>query len=62
VTTLGKIRFWLILFVVGLVISGVTAFPLEWEAGLLLRLPMPDGLAAWITRVHTGLAFSAWSR
>jgi hypothetical protein len=55
VTTLGKIRFWLGLFVVGLVVSGLTAFPLEWESGVLLHLPMPDFAAAWLTRVHTGL-------
>ena len=32
-----RIRCWLTLFIIGLVISGLTAFPLEWEVGLLHR-------------------------
>jgi len=52
-------------FVVGLVVSGVTAFPLEWETRLLVDLlhadwsPAPEHLPAlvdWIDRVHTGIA------
>jgi hypothetical protein len=56
-----RIRSWLILFIVGLVLSGVTAFPLESEVRLLSRvvheLPqvVPD-LTAWIDRVHEGLS------
>src|SRR5689334_22141519 len=58
-----RIRFLLLFFIVGLILSGVTAFPLVWEAGVLDRMlgtdsrfvpDLPD-LARWITRVHHGL-------
>lgn len=57
--TLTRIRFWLVLFVVGLVVSGVTAFPLEAETRLLVRLVDADVLpsvARWVSRVHEGIA------
>jgi hypothetical protein len=65
VSTLTRVRVWLALFVVGLVLSGVTAFPLEWETRVLLDVLRSDsvpisqhlpGLVAWIERVHQGLA------
>jgi hypothetical protein len=63
VPLLTRIRAWLVLFITGLVLSGVTAFPLETELRLLADLmhasPVPEhlpGLAAWIDRVHAGLA------
>ncbi|MEE2036450.1 hypothetical protein Q8791_04335 [Nocardiopsis sp. CT-R113] len=61
---LRRIRIWIALFVVGLVISGVTAFPLPAELRLLDTLlsgplaPVAEalpGLAEWITRVREGL-------
>ncbi len=56
---LRRIRVWLAIFVVGLVFSGLTAFPLESEARWLLDLlrsvPAPDPLVTWIERVHEGL-------
>jgi hypothetical protein len=58
--TLTRIRVWLVVFVVGLVASGVTAFPLVTETRLLAEVlhavPAPEGLVAWIDRVHGGLA------
>lgn len=63
-STLTRIRFWLVVFIVGIVISGVTAFPLEWESGLLVRAlhaswsPAPEQLptlVAWLDRVHGGI-------
>ena len=60
-----KIRFYLFLFIVGLILSGLTAFPLKWELELLaqwLGLPevaSPDsyeGLQRWICLVRNGLA------
>lgn len=57
-----KVLLWL--FIIGTVLSGVTAFPLEWEVNLLARmLGAPDvsqpeqfsGLTAWIVRVRNGL-------
>jgi hypothetical protein len=63
VSTLTRVRFWLVLFVIGLAISGVTAFPLEWESRLLVNLlnasPAADHLPVlvdWLERVHRGLA------
>jgi hypothetical protein len=60
---LGWIRFVLGLFVVGLVLSGLTAFPLRWELRLLtswfgdgtvVGTTFP-GLAHWLSRVREGL-------
>jgi hypothetical protein len=59
VATLTRIRVWLILFVVGLVLSGLTAFPLEVESRLLAGIvgsTGPDFLVAWVDRVHEGIA------
>ena len=62
---LNRIRLWLVVFMVGLVISGLTAFPLEHETALLNRLfgvtPVASsiaepGLHTWLRRVHDGLA------
>lgn len=62
--TLTRIRFWLVLFVIGLIVSGVTAFPLESETRLLVRLlhadwsPAPEHfpvLVDWLDRVHNGI-------
>jgi hypothetical protein len=64
VSTLTRVRIWLTLFVVGLVVSGVTAFPLEAETRLLVRLvhadwsPAPKHLPVlvdWLDRVHHGI-------
>jgi hypothetical protein len=60
----SRVRNLLILFIAGLVLSGLTAFPLVWEAGVLrdiagsgtaigARIPL---LAGWIDRVNVGLA------
>lgn len=58
---LRKIRIWITLFIIGLVISGITAFPLLWELNLLAKWVTPeDGVqpsafATWILRVREGL-------
>ena len=63
--TLTRVRVWLVVFVIGLVVSGVTAFPLESETRLLAKLvhadwsPAPEHLPAlvgWVDRVHHGVA------
>ena len=52
-STLTRIRFWLVVFVIGLVLSGVTAFPLVAETDLLVKLvhagwsPLPERLPSW---------------
>jgi hypothetical protein len=62
---LRRVRFWLAVFMVGLVLSGVTAFPLQMEINwlaILLRSPIFQpaarftGLLPWIERVNNGLA------
>ncbi|MBL8046224.1 MAG: hypothetical protein JNL09_06770, partial [Anaerolineales bacterium] len=62
--TLRRIRFWLTLVIIGLVVSGVTAFPLEWGLNLLHATvthpvsPLPQlwpEMVAWIAQVRTGL-------
>ncbi|MFG3147741.1 hypothetical protein [Streptomyces sp. NPDC048243] len=59
---LKGIRAWLVFFVVSLVLSGATAFPLvhelHWTEDLLRSLSVPEHLPAltdWIERVRRGL-------
>ncbi|MET9497241.1 hypothetical protein [Streptomyces sp. NPDC006552] len=59
---LKGVRVWLVLFVVCLVLSGVTAFPLvhelRWADELLTRLPVGEHMPAlmdWLERVRAGL-------
>ena len=63
-TTRRKIRIWLIIFIVALALSGLTAFPLELEMRLLSSVlhqawsPVPQlfpGFVEWIDRVREGL-------
>ena len=58
-----RIRVLLALFIVGLVLSGITAIPLPHEAALLQKM-VGEGstigawwpsLAAWISRIHQGI-------
>jgi hypothetical protein len=66
-----RIRFWLAVFIVGLVLSGITAFPLESElraVDTILHTPAlhqiaePTHLLSWIDRVHQALADTHRSR
>jgi hypothetical protein len=59
-STLTRVRLWLVVFVTGLVVSGVTAFPLEAETRLLARVldrsPVQlPAVTAWVDRVHEGI-------
>ena len=60
-----KYRFTLTLFIIGLVLSGVTAFPLAWEmrvltAGFGINTSLPtesySGISFWLATVHRGLS------
>lgn len=60
-----RIRIWLGLFIAALVLSGLSAFPLEWETRWLVQvvadphLPFAGrwpALVDWVQRVHGGLA------
>jgi hypothetical protein len=61
---LRRIRLWLALFIAGLILSGITAFPLQTELVWLVSLvhsapfrPVAEstGLGPWIERVNDGL-------
>ena len=61
---LRRIRCWLAIFIVGLILSGVTAFPLQTELGWLISLfhssalqaiAQSTGLLPWIERVNDAL-------
>ena len=60
----GRIRCLLVLFTVGLVLSGLTAFPLKIEVDILQSLlgqgssfePVWPEMARWISRVHAGIS------
>src|SRR5580658_1981994 len=61
---LRRIRFWLAVFIVGLVLSGITAFPLQTELGWCVSIlhanrlrPIAEftSLLPWIERVNEGL-------
>ena len=55
-SVITRIRVWLVVFAVGLVVSGLTAFPLVTEtrllAGVLRSVSAPDVLVDWIDTVH----------
>ena len=62
---LRRIRILLAVFITGLVLSGITAFPLQTELGWLDSILHADalqpiaestGLLIWITRVHSAVA------
>jgi len=62
---IGRVRFWLVVFMAGLVLSGVTAFPLETEMRWLVGIvhsgavrPFAEwsGLLPWMERVNDGLS------
>ena len=64
---LTRIRIWLGLFVAGLLIAGITAFPLEWEASMVSRWLHGSGawagtafpaLRAWLDEAARGFAVS----
>lgn len=62
---LRRVRFWLTIFMVGLVLSGITAFPLQSEIRLLDAMLHTSSLRAvansvgllwWIDRVYEGVS------
>jgi hypothetical protein len=61
---LRRIRFWLALFIAGLILSGITAFPLQSELGWLVyvihsepmrKIAALTRIGPWIERVNEGL-------
>ncbi|MDR3694176.1 hypothetical protein [Mucilaginibacter sp.] len=52
-----KIRIWLVLFIIGLALSGITAFPIETELAFLSRSSgaFPAVLGNWINTVYNAV-------
>ncbi len=57
-----RIRYLLVFFIAALVLSGLTAFPLVWEANVLNQLAVAaqvehwwPAMARWISRIAVGL-------
>jgi len=60
--TITAVRVWLVVFLIGLVLSGLTAFPLEaevrWASQVLHSTPAPSllpDLVGWVDRVRDAL-------
>lgn len=51
------IRHWIAFFVVALLISGITAFPIETELNLAIRMSsfLPTSLVNWLYKVHQAI-------
>ncbi len=60
---LRRIRVLLALFILGLFVSGVTAFPLvgetAWLQGIVGHFSVNTAMYAWVSRVHAALADQA---
>ncbi|HTB97479.1 MAG TPA: hypothetical protein VK716_10760 [Terracidiphilus sp.] len=64
IVLLRRIRLWIVVFIVGLVLSGITAFPLVHETAWLNEIfavpPSPasgePALHTWLRKVHDALA------
>jgi hypothetical protein len=57
-----SIRRWMIFFITGLVISGITAFPLEWELSILAQLTRnaPAFISEWASNVYAAIRETNW--
>jgi len=53
---LKAIRIWLVLFIIGLALSGITAFPIETELAFLARHSSPSSVIGnWINTVYSAV-------
>lgn len=52
------IRRWVTFFIIGLVLSGITAFPLEWELSILTKITAnaPSFISEWTQSVYTAIS------
>jgi len=50
----GRIRIWIILFIIGLALSGITAFPIETELAFLSQHSsiFPAALGHWLNTIY----------
>jgi hypothetical protein len=60
---LRQVRFWLSIFMAGLIVSGLTAIPIQWEIDQIKTIidttpwlhDLAPGLIDWLIYVHAGL-------
>jgi len=52
-----RIRSLIVLFIVGLVLSGITAFPVETQLSILMKHMgvLPDVVQVWLLKVYSGV-------
>ena len=51
-----RIRIWLVLFIIGLALSGITAFPIETELAFLSRHSLASSaIGSWINTVYSAV-------
>ena len=50
-----RIRIWIVLFIIGLALSGITAFPIETELHLLASHAGTGILGNWITTIYNAV-------
>jgi hypothetical protein len=50
----SKIRRWIVLFIIFLVLSGITAFPVETELSFLIKhiSSFPEFLQVWLSKIY----------
>jgi len=53
-----RIRYLLLLFIFGLVLSGITAFPIESELCLFSKISLPLHFQNWIDKVYKAVVVS----
>ena len=60
---LQRIRLLLVVFIVALVLSGVTAFPIKWEMDIVMQIihVFPEFVQTWLQRVYQGIA-ETWDK
>ncbi len=51
-----RIRNLIVIFILGLILSGITAFPIESELHFFSSMPLPDSLKSWIGTVYNAVS------
>lgn len=52
----NRIRLWLVFFMIAVALSGITAVPVGWELGLLLKASfLPQALTHWLSEILTAV-------
>lgn len=52
----ATVRRWILLFMAALVVSGITAIPIEWELEIITRFfPLESSTGQWLDNVYRGV-------